>query len=155
MTTNAEARISELGVVLPEPPKSVANYVATKISGTQLFISGQLCLDIEGKLVSKGAVSAGATVEDAVAASRACAVNVLAQVRAALGSLDRVTGVSQLRGYIAAPADFSDHASIMNGASDLMVDVFGDAGRHTRATVGVSSLPLQASVEVEAIFEFE
>lgn len=155
MTTSAEARISELGLVLPEPPKSVANYVATKISGNQLFISGQLCLDTEGTLVSKGAVSAGATVEDAVAASRACAVNVLAQARAALGSLDRVTGVSQLRGYIAAPADFADHAPIMNGASDLMVDVFGDAGRHTRATVGVSSLPLQASVEVEAIFEIE
>ena len=155
MTTNAEARISELGLVLPEPPKSVANYVATKILGNQLFISGQLCLDIEGKLVSKGAVSAGTTVEDAVAASRACAVNVLAQARAALGSLDRITGVSQLRGYIAAPVDFADHAPIMNGASDLMVDVFGDSGRHTRATVGVSSLPLQASVEVEAIFEIE
>lgn len=155
MKTNAEARILELGLVLPEPPKSVANYVATKISGNHLFISGQLCLDVEGKLVSKGAVSVGATVEDAVAASRACAVNVLAQARAALGSLDRVTGVSQLRGYIAAPADFADHAPIMNGASNLMVDVFGDAGRHTRATVGVSSLPLQASVEVEAIFEIE
>ena len=78
MTTNAEAHISELGLVLPEPTKSVANYVATKISCNQSFISGQLCLDIEGKLVSKGAVSAGATVEDAVLASRACAVNVLA-----------------------------------------------------------------------------
>jgi enamine deaminase RidA (YjgF/YER057c/UK114 family) len=155
MTTNAEARISELGLMLPEPPKSVANYVATKISGNQLYISGQLCLDIEGTLVSKGAVSTGATIEDAVAASRACAMNVLAQARAALGSLDRVTGVSQLRGYIAAHADFADHAPIMNGASDLMVDVFGDAGRHTRATVSVSSLPLQASVEVEAIFEIE
>ena len=155
MTNSAETRIAELGLVLPDPPKSVANYVAAKISGNLLFISGQLCLDPEGKLVSTGAVSSEATVDDAVAASHACAVNVLAQARAALGSLDRITGVSQLRGYIAAPADFADHAPIMNGASDLMVDVFGDVGRHTRATVGVSSLPLQASVEVEAIFEIE
>ncbi|KIC15698.1 RidA family protein [Leisingera sp. ANG-DT] len=153
MTISAETRIANLGLVLPEPPKSVANYVATKVSGNLLFISGQLCLDPAGKLISTGAVTAGATVEDAVAASRACAVNILAQARAALGSLDCVSGVSQLRGYIAAPADFSDHAPIMNGASDLMVEVFGDAGRHTRATVGVSSLPLQATVEVEAIFE--
>ena len=153
MVSGAEARIAELGLELPNPPKSVANYVAAKVSGNQLFISGQLCLDLDGKLVSKGAVGAGATVEDAIAASRACAVNLLAQARAVLGSLDRVVGVSQLRGYISAPANYADHAPIMNGASDLIVDVFGDAGRHTRATVGVSSLPLQATVEVEAIFE--
>ncbi len=155
MSNTAEAKIEELGIVLPEPPKSVANYVATKTAGNLLLVSGQLCLDSEGNLVSTGAVGVNASLENAVRASRACAINVLAQVRAKLGSLDRVTQVSQLRGYIAAPADFADHAPIMNGASNLMVEVFGDLGRHTRATVGVASLPLQATVEVEAIFEFE
>lgn len=155
MTTGYDARIKELRIELPEPPKSVANYVATKVTGSQLFVSGQLCLDPQGKLISTGSVGEGVTVENAVKASQACAVNVLAQARAELGSLDRITQVMQLRGYIAAPADFADHAPIMNGASDLMVDVFGDCGRHTRATVGVSSLPLQATVEVEAIFEFQ
>ncbi|MES2436220.1 MAG: RidA family protein [Pseudomonadota bacterium] len=154
MTMSFDARLATLGLLLPDPPKSVANYVATSSFGNLLIVSGQLCIDSTGKLVAKGQAGTEVGMDQAVAAARAAAINVLAQTRAALGSLDRVTRVHRLGGFIAAPVDFADHARIMNGASDLMVEVFGAAGRHARSTIGVSSLPLQATVEVEAIIEF-
>lgn len=147
-----EKRIVELGISLPVPPKSVANYVASTRFGNLLIVSGQLCLS-DGTLVATG-LADDVPAETAAAAARACAVNILAQVRAALGDLDRVTQVHRLGGFIAASAGFSAHATIMNGASDLMVEVFGEAGRHARSTVGVASLPLNATVEIEAMLEF-
>lgn len=153
MSSSFETRITELGLELPAPPKSVANYVSTYRAGNLLIVSGQLCMDLTGSLVAKGRVADEVTIEQATLAARACGINVLAQVRFALGSLDQVKQIVRLGGFIAASPAFNDHARIMNGASDLMVEVFGERGRHTRSTVGVASLPLQASVEVEAMIE--
>ncbi|AUW46058.1 RidA family protein [Rhizobium leguminosarum] len=155
MTSSFEARILELGLELPRPPKSLANYVATYTTSSLLFISGQLCMGVDGKLVAAGSVGEEVSLEDGALAARAAAINVLAQARAALGSLDRVKQIVRLGGFIAAPTSFADHARIMNGASDLMVEVFGEQGRHTRSTIGVASLPLQAAVEVEALIEIQ
>lgn len=153
MTSSFEKRILELGLELPLPPKSVANYVSTYRTGSLLIVSGQLCMDRTGKLVATGKVGEEAAIEQATLAARACGINILAQVRVALGSLDHVKQIVRLGGFIAASADFRDHARIMNGASDLMVEIFGECGRHARSTVGVASLPLQASVEVDAMIE--
>jgi len=153
MISSFEERVLELGIDLPVPPASVANYVATYRAGTLLVVSGQLCMDSSANLVARGRVEEDITIEEAVRAARTCGINVLAQVRSALGSLDQVKQIVRLGGFIAASPDFREHARIMNGASDLMVEVFGEQGRHTRSTVGVASLPFQASVEVEAIIE--
>ncbi len=106
-----------------------------------------------GKLVAKGKLGAGVSIEDGQKAARACAINLLAQVKAALGDLDKVTRVVRLGGFINSDPDFLDGPKVMNGASDLMVAVFGDKGRHARTTVGVAALPLDAAVEVEGVFE--
>lgn len=153
MAFSFEARISELGLELPVPPKSVANYVPTYQIGNLLFVSGQLCMGTDGKLVATGNVGEDVSPEEGARAARAAAINVIAQARATLGSLDRIKQVARLGGFIAASASFADHARVMNGASDLMVEIFGEQGRHTRSTIGVASLPLQASVEVEALIE--
>lgn len=153
MAYSFEARISELGIALPTPPKSVANYVATHKVDNLLYVSGQLCINNNGELAAKGRVGEKVSLEDATRAARVAAINVIAQARAALGNLDQIKRIVRLGGFISAPAAFEDHAKIMNGASDLMVEVFGEQGRHTRSTIGVVSLPLQASVEVEAIIE--
>ncbi|MHA6728811.1 RidA family protein [Devosia sp. A369] len=154
-TANVEDRLKKLGIELPISPRSVANYVGTSPFGKLLFVSGQLCLGSDGSLLAKGRVGAEVSAERAIAAARASAINVLAQVKAQLGSLDRVRKVRRLGGFIAATDDFAEHPRVMNGASDLFVEVFGEAGRHARSTIGVSSLPLQATVEIEAIIEFE
>ena len=153
MSSSFESRILELGLHLPKPPQSVANYVATHISGNLLFVSGQLCMGSDGRLIATGVVGDSVSLEDGAQAARAAAINVLAQARAALGNLDRIKQIVRLGGFIAAPVTFADHARVMNGASDLMVEVFGEQGRHTRSTIGVASLPLQAAVEVEALIE--
>jgi enamine deaminase RidA (YjgF/YER057c/UK114 family) len=116
-------------------------------------VSGQLCLDHEGKLVAKGKLGGGVSVEDGQKAARTCAVNLLAQVKTALGDLDKVGRVVRLGGFINATPDFLDGPKVLNGASDLMVTAFADKGRHARTTVGVSVLPLDAAVEVEGMFE--
>jgi enamine deaminase RidA (YjgF/YER057c/UK114 family) len=121
-------------------------------AGNLLIVSGQLCLD-DGKLVAKGQLGAGVSVEDGQKAARACAVNVLAHVKAALGDLDKVMRVVRLGGFINSIPGFLDGPKVMNGASDVMVAAFGDKGKHARTTVGVAALPLDAAVEVEAMFE--
>ncbi|RWE36051.1 MAG: RidA family protein [Mesorhizobium sp.] len=151
--TTFEARAFQLGIEFPAAPKAVANYVPTYRTGNLLFVSGQLCMGSGGKLLASGLVSVDVSIEDATLAARASAINVLSQIRAALGSLDGIKQIVRLGGFIAAPADFTDHAKTMNGASDLMVEIFGEQGRHTRSTVGVASLPMRAAVEVEAVAE--
>ena len=147
-------RLSELSLSLPVPPAPVASYVGTVISGKQLFVSGQLPFD-NGALV-KGHLGGDVTLEQGQAAARLCAIALLAQASAALGGdLDRISRVVKLTGFVSATSDFTDHPKVVNGASDLMVAVFGDKGKHARAAVGVSSLPLGAAVEVEAVFEIE
>jgi enamine deaminase RidA (YjgF/YER057c/UK114 family) len=163
-TGRIEARLKELGIALPEAAAPLANYVPYSVvdyaveTGRRhalVVISGQIPLR-DGKLAWTGKLGAGGGVslEDGRAAARLCALNLLAQLKAAcLGDLDRVKRVVRLGGFIAAPPEFTGHAQVMNGASDVMVQVFGEAGRHARTTVGVPSLPADAPVEVEGMFE--
>jgi enamine deaminase RidA (YjgF/YER057c/UK114 family) len=153
MAGTVEKKLTELGIVLPTPATPVANYIPFVRVGALLFVSGQICLDASGKLVAKGRLGDGVSVEDGQKAARACAINVLAQVKAALGDLDRVKQVARLGGFINSSPSFLEGPKVMNGASDLMVAVLGDKGRHARTTVGVAALPADAAVEVEGIFE--
>ena len=153
MAGTVEKKLAELGIVLPEPVAPVANYAPFVRTGNFMVVSGQLCLDTEGKLVAKGQLGGGVSIEDGQKAARACAINLLAQLKAALGDLDKVARVVRLGGFINADPNFLETPKVMNGASDLMVTAFGDKGRHARTTVGVAALPLDAAVEVEAAFE--
>ncbi len=148
-----EKKLLELGITLHEPRAPMANYVPFVRSGNQLTVSGQVCVDSDGKIVAKGQLGAGVSIEDGQKAARACAINLLAQVKAALGDLDKVTRVVRLGGFVNSAPGFPDGPKVMNGASDLMVAAFGDKGRHARSTVGVAALPAEAAVEVEGLFE--
>ncbi len=152
MAGTVEKKLGELGVVLAEPAAPVANYVAFVRTGNLLMVSGQICLD-GGKLVAKGQLGGSVSIEDGQKAARACAVNLLAQVKAALGDLDKVARVVRLGGFVNSAPGFVDGPKVMNGASDLMVAAFGEKGKHARTTVGVSALPLDAAIEVEGLFE--
>ena len=153
MPGEVEKKLADLGISLPVPAAPVANYVGFVRSGNMLVISGQLCLGPDGKLVAKGKLGAGVSVEDGQKAARACAINLLAQIKAALGDLDKVVRVVRLGGFISSQPDFLDGPKVMNGASDLMVTAFGEKGRHARSTIGVAVLPMDAAVEVEGLFE--
>jgi enamine deaminase RidA (YjgF/YER057c/UK114 family) len=153
MAGMAEKKLAELGIAVPTPATPLANYVPFTRTGSLLFVSGQVCLDANGKLVAKGKLGAGVSIEDGQKAARACAINLLAQAKAALGDLDRVARVLRLGGFINSDPGFLEGPKVMNGASDVMVAVFGDKGRHARTTVGVSVLPGDAAVEVDGIFE--
>jgi len=148
-----EAKLRELGVALKSAPAPVANYVPFVRSGNMLVVSGQLCFDGDGKLAATGKLGGGVSIEDGQKAARACAVNLLAQVKAAIGDLDNVVRVVRLGGFINSAPSFLDGPKVMNGASDLMVAAFGDKGRHARTTIGVAVLPADAAVEVEGTFE--
>ena len=153
MAGTVEGKLKELGITLGEPAKPIANYVPYVRTGNMLTVSGQLCLDGAGKLVAKGQLGAGVSIEDGQKAARACAVNLITQVKAAIGDLDKVTRVVRLGGFINSAPGFAEGPKVMNGASDLMVAVFGNAGKHARSTVGVAALPADAAVEVEGTFE--
>jgi enamine deaminase RidA (YjgF/YER057c/UK114 family) len=153
MAGTVEQKLAAQGIVLHEPPSPVANYVGFVRTGNLLFVSGQVCVSPDGKLIAKGKLGAGITVEQGSAAARGCAINLLAQIKAALGDLDKVVRVVRLGGFVNSAPDFLDGPKVLNGASDLMVAAFGDKGRHARTTVGVASLPSDASVEVEGVFE--
>lgn len=150
-----EDRLRTNGIELPVPAAPLANYVPCVRSGSLLVVSGQLCLGGDGKLAPahKGKLGASVPLADGQAAARLCAINVLAQARAALGSLDGIRRCIRLGGFINATPDYDSLPAVMNGASDLMVLVLGDAGRHARTTIGVAQLPLDCAVEVEAMFE--
>jgi enamine deaminase RidA (YjgF/YER057c/UK114 family) len=147
------ARLKELGIDLPKAPAPVANYVPWVRTGSLLFISGQLAMGPTG-LEYTGTVGQHLDTEAGKRAARLAAINVVAQAAAALGDdLDRVVRVVKVTGYVSSASNFHRHPDVINGASDLFVDVFGDAGRHARVAVGASSLPRNSAVEVEAIFE--
>ena len=150
-----EKKLTNLGISLPTPASPIANYVPFVRTGNLLVISGQLCFDADGKLVAKGQLGGGVSIEEGQKAGRACAVNLLAQLRAALGDLDKVRRVVRLGGFINSTPGFTDGPKVMNGASDLMVEVFADKGRHARTTVGVAALPADAAIEVEGLFEVD
>jgi enamine deaminase RidA (YjgF/YER057c/UK114 family) len=148
-----EAKLAELGIALPKPAVPVATYVPYVIVGSLVVVSGQLPM-LDGRVAVTGRLGGGITIEQGQEAARRCFINVLAQLKAATaGDLDRVRRVVRLGGFIASTPDFTQHAQVMNGASDLAVAVFGEAGRHARTTVGVAALPLDAAVEVEGMFE--
>lgn len=153
MAGTVEKKLAELGITLPTPTAPVANYVPFVRTGNVLVISGQICFDNDGKLVAKGKLGGGVSIEDGAKAARASAILLLAQLKAALGDLDKVVRVVRLGGFINSMPDFIDGPKVMNGASDLMVTAFGDKGRHARTTIGVAALPADAAVEVEGMFE--
>jgi enamine deaminase RidA (YjgF/YER057c/UK114 family) len=152
--SSVETRLKEQGIALPEAAAPVANYVPFVLTGNLLFMAGQLPLQ-DGKLLAVGKLGQAVSLEDGTKAARQCAINLLAQAKAALGDLDRVKRVVRLGVFVAAGPDFVDHPKVANGASDLMALAFKDAGRHVRTTVGCPSLPLDAACEADAIFEFE
>ena len=150
-----DKRLRELGIVLPTPSKPVANYVPWVRTGNLVFISGQGAVR-DGKIEYSGKVGDSLSMEDAVTSARLTAINVIAQLRDACdGDLDRVKRIVKLLGFVNCTADFGDQPKVINGASDLMVEVFGEKGRHARSAVGAPALPFGLSVEVEAIAEIE
>lgn len=150
--SDAERRLADLGLKLPEAPQPVANYVPHIVSGDQLFISGQIAKDDAGRVLT-GLLGADVSVEDGRTAARYAALSLLAQAKAALGSLDRVVQVLRVTGFVASAPGFYEQPAVINGASDLLVAVLGDAGRHTRSAVGVANLPLNTCVEIDAILK--
>jgi enamine deaminase RidA (YjgF/YER057c/UK114 family) len=153
MAGAVEQKLASRGITLPNPAPPIANYVPSVMAGNMLVVSGQLCFGPDGNLAAKGQLGGSVSIEDGQRAARACAINLLAQVKSAIGDLDKVTRVVRLGGFINSAPGFTEGPKVMNGASDLMVEVFGDRGRHARSTVGVSALPADAAVEVEAMFE--
>ncbi len=149
-----DAQLADLGIVLPEPAAPVANYVPYVVSGNLVYISGQVSIGPDGLITGK--LGRELNVEQGVEAAHACGVNLIAQLKAACeGDLDRVSRVIKLGGFVNCTDDFADHPKIINGTSDLMVAVFGDTGRHARAAVGAPSLPMNAAVEVDGVFEIK
>ena len=147
-----ESRLADLGVTLPDAPAPAANYVPWVISGTQVFISGQISQGPDGWI--KGKLGTDLSVEEGAAAAKACAISLLAQVKAATGGdIDRVVRLVKLVGFVNSGPDFVDQPKVINGASDFMVAVLGDAGRHARSAVSAASLPFGVAVEIEAVFE--
>ncbi|MDI4666120.1 RidA family protein [Xanthobacter autotrophicus] len=152
MTSPIDARLAELGIALPTPTPPLANYVPVVRTGNLLFVSGQISIDGAGKIVA-GKLGAGVEIETGREAAKLCAINILAQVKAAVGDLEKVVRVVKLVAFVNSAPDFADQPKVVNGCSDLFVEVLGDKGRHARSAVGVAGLPFDAAVEVEAIVE--
>ena len=149
---SAEAKLKELGIELPPVPQAAGLYAPCVRSGTQLFVSGQVPTK-DGQPMRKGKLGQGVTVDEANALARQCALQALAIVRGELGSLDRVSRVIRVGGFVASAEGFIDHPRVVNGASQVLLDVFGEAGRHARIAVGLAELPFGVPVEVEFLFE--
>lgn len=150
-----EQRLEELGIALPEPVRPLAAYVPTVRSGNMVYVSGQVPL-VDGKVAFTGRLGAnGLSLEDGVQAARRCAINVLAALKAELGQLSRVRRLVKVTGFVASEPDFVDQPKVINGASELFVDVFGEAGKHARSAVGLAALPMGVPVEVEAVVEVD
>lgn len=150
MSGEIEARLKAAGFELPAAPPAVANYVPFVVSGELLYISGQLAKAGDGRMVT-GRLGADVGIEQGYEAAQFSALNILAQAKAALGDLGRIGQVLRLNGFVASTPDFTDHPKVVNGASDLIANALGDAGRHTRVAVGVPSLPMNSAVEVDAV----
>jgi enamine deaminase RidA (YjgF/YER057c/UK114 family) len=152
MSDRIDARLTERGIELPDATKPVANFVPCVRTGNTLYVSGQIS-SWNGTVRQRGKVGRDVSVADAREGARLCALNVLAQARAFLGGLDRVTRVCMVQGFVNSVPEFTEHPAVLNGASDLLVEIFGDAGRHARFAVGVPSLPFDAAVEVAAVLD--
>lgn len=151
---SVSARLTQLGITLPDPPSAVASYVPAVVSGPWCFTAGQLPLQ-DGRLVAVGPVGGGTSEQEASQAARQCALNAISVAAQAAGGVDRLKRVVKVVGFVQSADDFHGQPRVVNGASDLFEQVFGEAGRHARSAVGTSTLPLNASVEVEVIFEVE
>jgi enamine deaminase RidA (YjgF/YER057c/UK114 family) len=154
MAGQIDARLEELGIAVPEPAAPVANYVAYVVTGNLIFVSGQVPV-VGGEFKFQGKLGGDLSVEDGQAAARLCGINIIAQVKQALGGdLDRVTRIVKLGGFVNSTPDFVQQPQVINGVSDLMSEVFGDKGKHARAAVSAGSLPVGVAVEVDAVVEF-
>ncbi len=152
MSGHFETKLKELGITLPDAPAPAANYVPFVQVGDIVYVSGQISADANGFI--KGKLGDDMTTEEGAAAARACAINLLAQVKAACGGdLDRLVRVVKLTGFVNSTADYTDQPKVVNGASDLLAEVLGDAGKHSRSAVSAASLPLGVAVEIEGIFQ--
>ncbi|NQV56333.1 MAG: RidA family protein [Rhodospirillales bacterium] len=150
-----DARLSDLGLKLPKAAAPVASYVPFTVSGNLVFVSGQLAAS-DGAVKFTGQLGADLSVEKGQEAAKLCALNLISQLKVALGGdLDRLSQVVRLGGFVNCTVDFTDQPKVINGASDLMIDVFQEKGKHARAAVGCAALPLDSAVEIDAIFEFE
>jgi len=154
MTGTIEARLSALGVTLPDAPAPAANYVPYVIVGDMVYVSGQVSANADGFITGK--IGADLTTEDGAAAAKSCAISLLAQLKAACGGdIDRLVRVVKLVGFVNSTADYIEQPKVINGASDFMVEALGDAGRHARSAVSAAALPLGVAVEIEAIFQIK
>lgn len=151
---SADARLLELGIQLPPPPATAGLYSPCVQTGTLLFVSGQIPM-VDGKPAARGKLGAGISTEQGAALARICALNALSAVRAHLGSLDRIARVVRVGAFVASAPNFGDQPEVANGASQVLIDLFGEAGRHARAAVGTAELPRGVPVEVEFVFELE
>ena len=153
MSGQVEARLQELGIEVPEAAAPVANYLGYVVTGNLCFTAGQVTLK-DGGFVYQGKLGAEISVDDGYQAARLCAINIIAQLKAACGGdLDRVKRIVKLVGFVNSTPDFTDQPKVINGASDLMVEVFGEAGKHARSAVSAGSLPISVAVEVECVAE--
>ncbi|NDB63769.1 MAG: RidA family protein [Nitrososphaeria archaeon] len=148
-----EDKLKQLGIVLPTPPKSAGSYIPVVTSGNLAFVSGQIPMQ-DGKVLYTGKVPSEKSIEEAQAAAKICATNLLAQLKANLGNLDRITKIVRVSGFVNSAPEFTEQPKIINAASDLFFEIFGEKGKHSRIAVSVSSLPLGSTVEIDMIVEF-
>lgn len=148
-----EDKLKQLNITLPTPPKPAGSYIPVVISGNLAFVSGQIPMQ-DGKVLYTGKVPSEKSIEEAQSAAKLCAINLLAQLKANLGSLDKITKIVRVSGFVNCMPEFSEQPKIINAASDLFFEIFGEKGKHSRIAVGVSSLPLNSTVEVDMIVEF-
>ena len=147
-----EERLKALNIVLPTPPKPAGSYVPVTISGKIAYVSGQIPIE-DGKITHKGKVPSPQSLEEAQKAARLCIINALAQLKAEIGSLDKVTRVLKVSGFVNSSPDFTEQPKVINAASDLLVEIFGEKGKHSRVAIGAASLPLDSTVEIDMIVE--
>jgi enamine deaminase RidA (YjgF/YER057c/UK114 family) len=150
----SEERLAKLGITLPIPPKPAGSYIPVILSRGMAFVSGQIPVQ-DGKVVFSGKVPTEKSLEEAQQAARLCAINILAQLKSTLGSLDRISKIVKVSGFVNSSEGFADHPKVINAASDLFYEIFGEKGKHTRIAVGVSSLPLNSTVEIDMIVEID
>ena len=149
-----ELKLKELGIVLPEPAKPVAAYISAKQTGKLVFTAGQLPM-VQGELISKGLLGQDVEIEEANKAARICTLNALAAIKGVIGDLDRIKQIIRVVGYVASVPSFTQQPAVVNGASELLLEIFGENGKHARSAVGMAVLPLNASVEIELTVEVE
>lgn len=148
-----EDKLKQLNITLPIPPKPAGSYIPVVISGNLAFVSGQIPMQ-DSKVSFTGKVPSEKSIEEAQKAARLCMINILAQLKANLGSLDKITKIVRVSGFVNCTPEFSEHPKVINAASDLLFEIFGEPGKHTRIAVGVANLPLNSTVEIDMIAEF-